>query len=58
MKSYQTIILKVPKWLEEWLIKPVDGHFINISRYNSLNGKSYFELPKDLDHPRKGLINI
>ena len=31
---------------------------INISKYNSLAGNSYIKLPKELDHPRKELINI
>ena len=29
-----------------------------ISKYNPLAGSSYIKLPKELDHPRKGLINI
>ena len=31
---------------------------VNISKYNSLAGNSYIKLPKELDHPRKELINI
>ena len=30
----------------------------NILKYNSLPGSSYIKLPKELDHPRKGLINV
>ena len=33
-------------------------HNINISKYNPLVGSSYNKLPKELDHPRKNLINI
>ena len=33
-------------------------HNINISKYNPLAGSIYIKLPKELDHPRKGLINI
>ena len=29
-----------------------------ISNFNSLGGSSYIKLPKELDHPWKGLINI
>ena len=29
-----------------------------LSKCNSLAGNSYIKLPKELDHPRKGLINI
>ena len=30
----------------------------SISNYNPLAGSSCIKLPKELDHPRKGLINI
>ena len=33
-------------------------HSINISKYNPLAGGNYTKLPKESDHPRKGLINI
>ena len=36
----------------------VIDHAISISKYNPLAGISYIKLPKELDHPRKGLINI
>ena len=41
-----------------WITDSVINHNINISKYNSLAGSSYIKLPKELDHPRKGLINI
>ena len=31
---------------------------ISISKYNPLAGASYIKLPRQLDHPRRGLINI
>ena len=34
------------------------GHTIGTSVYNPLAESSYIKLPKDLDHPRKILINI
>ena len=41
-----------------WIIDSVVDHIINISKYNPLTGTSYFKLPKKLDHPGKGLVNI
>ena len=41
-----------------WIIDSVIEHNINISKYSPLSGSSYIKLPKELDHPRKGLINI
>ena len=37
----------------DWIIDLVIDHNINI-----LFSSSYVKLPKELDHPRKGLINI
>ena len=41
-----------------WTIYSVMDHNISISKYNPLAGSSYIKLLKELDHPRKGLINI
>ena len=41
-----------------WIIDLVIDHNISISKYNLLPGSSYLKLPKELDHPRKGLINL
>ena len=41
-----------------WIIHSINDHTISISKYNPLDGSSYIRLPKELDCPRKGLINI
>ena len=41
-----------------WIIDSIIDHNINISKYNPLAGSSYIKLPRELDHPRKGLISI
>ena len=56
-----TIIINTQKSLGKvsgWIIDSVIDHIISISKYNFLAGSSYSKLPKELDHPRKGLINI
>ena len=48
-------------WLAEgsgWTTKSIDGHYINIVKWSPLSGSSYIELPKELKHSRKGLINL
>ena len=58
---YTTIITNIQKSLGKgsgWIIDSVIDHTISISKYNPLAGSSYIKLPKELDHPRKGLINI
>ena len=41
-----------------WIIESIELQYINISTYRPLIGSSYIELPTELKHPRKGLINI
>ena len=56
-----TIIINTQKSLGKvsgWIIDSVIDHIISISKYNLLAGSNYSKLPKELDHPRKGLINI
>ena len=58
---YTTIITNIPTSLGKgsgWIIDRVTDHTISISKYNLLAGSSYIRLPKELDHPRKGLINV
>ena len=58
---YTTVISNIQKSLGKgsgWIIDSVFSHTISISKYNPLAGSSYIELPKELKHPRKRLINI
>ena len=57
---YPIIITNIQKSLEkgsDWIIDSVINHTISISKYNPLAGSNYIKLPKELDHPRKRLIN-
>ena len=40
------------------MIDYIEGHYLNVSKCNPLEGKSYIPLPKKLQHHKKGLINI
>ena len=53
-KNIQNSLLKDSGWKTAWVI----DHTISISKYNPLAGSSYIKLPRELDHPRKGLTNI
>ena len=46
------------QWKWHWLCVYNYNHTISISNYNPLVGSSYIKLLKELDHSRKGLINI
>ena len=59
--TQEEIVNKIERWISKgsaWIIKSVDGHFINVVRYRPLRGSSYIPLPKELRHPAKGIINI
>ena len=58
---YTTIIANTQKSIGKGLgciTDSVIDHNISNSRYNLLAGSSYMKLLKELDHPRKDLINI
>ena len=58
---YSTIISKIQRPLGKhlrWINDSVIDYTFSISKYNPLAGSSYIKLPKELDHQRKGLINV
>ena len=58
---YGTVISDIQNSLGQssgWSIDSVIDHNINISKNSPLASSSYIKLPKELDHPRKGLSNI
>ena len=60
-RAAENILSNIAKWISNgsgWLIKEVSGHFINIVKYLPLRGNSYIQLPKELQHHKKGLINL
>ena len=60
-KSFQEILYRVDAWINRgsgWIIESIESQYINISTYRPLVGSSYIDLPIELKHPRKGLINI
>ena len=52
-QAYKKSLGKGSRWIYDSVIE-----HISISKHNPLTGSSYIKLPKKLDHPRKGLINI
>ena len=59
--SRQELMKAIGQWISEgsgWTILSVDGHYINLTKYEPLNGTSYIELPTELRNSAKGLINL
>ena len=60
-KYFQEILYRIDAWINRgsgWIIELIESQYINISTYRPLVGSSYIDLPIELKHPRKGLINI
>ena len=58
---FTTIKPNIQKYLEEylgWIINSIIDHTISISKYNPSARSGCIKLPKELDHPRNGSINI
>ena len=59
--SQQQIMARIGRWMNQGsgnIIFSVNDHYINVVKYNPLGGNSYIPLPQELQHPRKGLINM
>ena len=60
-KSFQEILYRIDAWINRGsgsIIESIESQHINISTYRPLVGSSYIDLPIELKHPRKGLMNI
>ena len=61
MSSEEQILNKIAQWISEgsgWIIKSIDNHHLNIVHYKPTKGSSYLKLPIELQHNKKGLINL
>ena len=61
MKINTTMTTNIQKSLGRssgWIIDSVIDQYFKVSKYNPLAGICHIKLPKELDHARKGLINI
>ena len=60
-KAVEEILNRIATWISKgsgWVIENIFGFYINIVSYVPLKGRSYFPLPEELRHHRKGLINL
>ena len=59
--SRQQILNGIGVWLSEgssWTISSIDEHYINTVMYEPTKGSSHIPLPVELQHSRKGLVNL
>ena len=59
--SREELVKAIAQWISEgsgWTIQSVNAHYLNLTQYKPIKGSSYIELPKELQNPAKGLINL
>ena len=60
-KSFEEIFYRIDNWINEgsgWMIDLINSEYLNISTYAPLLVSNYIELPNELNHPKKDLVNI
>ena len=60
-QAAEEITNNIAVWLSEgsgWTIEVILRHYVNIVKHLPLRGNSYLQLPVELRHSKKGLINI
>ena len=60
-KSFEEILYRIDNWIHEgsvWITELTEVHYVNISIYSPLIGRTYIELTDKLKNPTKRLINI
>ena len=60
-QAVEEILNRIAKWISKgsgWVIERILNLYLNIVSYVPLKGRSYFSLPSELRHHRKGLINL
>ena len=59
--SQQEVLNKVSSWMSAasgWVVHQVRRHYVNIAKYNPLEGRSWTDLPPGLKNPKYGLVNM
>ena len=60
-QAVEEILNRIARWISKgsgWVIERILNLYLNIVSYVPLKGRSYFPLPEELRHHRKGLINL
>ena len=60
-QPFQKILYTIDNWINQgsgWVVAEIHNQYLNVSSYSPLIGNVYIELPNELKHSRKGLINL
>ena len=59
-QCFNEIAFRLKIWVSHgsgWNVEELVSQYLNLSSYLLLSGSTYVKLPKELNHPMKGLIN-
>ena len=59
--SHEEVLADISRWVSQgsgWIIDHIEGYYLNVYKCNPLEGNSYIPLPKELQNPKMGLMNI
>ena len=59
--AFGEILTKISNWLSDgsgWQVEKVIDHYVNITQYVPLRGRSYLPLPEELRNSMHGIINL
>ena len=60
-RNTELVITRISNFQERgsnWRVGSLISHYINVTKYSPLSGKSYMKLDESLQHPMHGLINL
>ena len=60
-QAFQEIYHRLENWISHgsgWIAQKIISQFLNVSSYLPLSGSTYIKLSDQLNHPKKGLIDI
>ena len=60
-QSFQEILYRIDNGMNQgsgWIIEYLERFYLNVSSISPLIGSTYINLPSELQHPMKGLVNI
>ena len=60
-QCFNEIIFRLENWISRgsgWVVQDILSQYLSLSSYLPLSGSTYIKLPKELQHKKKGLINI
>ena len=60
-QCFNDVAFRLENWISHgsrWIVEEIVSQYLNVRSCLPLSGSTYLKLPKELNHPMKGLINV